>query len=106
MGTSSEPWPAESQAGPMNTKSELPELPANSTPLQFGDWLHLIAPVMKDISGVAGWWWETTLREAKGYYDDWKVNTPLKRIQIAPRLPDSLREHSSNERSRGGFRCC
>ena len=51
MGTSSEPWPAESQAGPMNTKSELPELPANSTPLQFGAWLHLIAPVIHQRSG-------------------------------------------------------
>jgi hypothetical protein len=39
----------------MNTKGELPDLPADSSPLQFGDWLHLIAPIMKDISGAAGW---------------------------------------------------
>ena len=38
------PW-AEN-AGGMNTKGELPDLPPNSSPLQFGDWLHLIAPVM------------------------------------------------------------
>ena len=80
-------------AGPMNTKGELSDLPANSTPLQFGDWLHLIAPVMSDTSGVAGWWWETTLREAKAYYEAWKVSTPLQRIQIEPRLPDALGEH-------------
>eukprot|EP00435_Cladocopium_sp_Y103_P023447 s854_g5.t1 len=77
----------------MNTKGELPELPANSSPLQFGDWLHLIAPVMKDISGAAGWWWENTLREAKAYYETWKASSPLQRIQIQPVLPDALREH-------------
>ena len=49
---------------------------------------------MKDISGVAGWWWETTLREAKVYYDNWKVSTPLQRIQIEPKLPDALKEHN------------
>eukprot|EP00435_Cladocopium_sp_Y103_P014795 s1755_g3.t1 len=91
MGRHLEPWP-EANAGQMNTKGELPELPANSTPLQFGDWLHLIAPVMKDVSGVAGWWWETTLREAKAFYETWKNSSPLQRIQIAPQLPDALRE--------------
>ena len=30
---------------------------------------------------------------AKVYYDNWKVRTPLQRIQIEPRLPDALREH-------------
>eukprot|EP00435_Cladocopium_sp_Y103_P060359 s1434_g22.t1 len=79
--------------GSMNTKMELPDLPANSSPLQFGDWLHLAAPSMKDISGVAGWWWESTLREAKVYYETWKGSTPLQRIQICPKLPDDLREH-------------
>eukprot|EP00435_Cladocopium_sp_Y103_P043722 s1132_g12.t1 len=48
---------------------------------------------MKDISGVAGWWWESTLREAKVYYEQWKGCTPLQRIQICPKLPDDLCEH-------------
>ena len=76
----------------MNTKGELPELPSDSSPLQFGDWLHLIAPVMKDISGLAGWWWETTSREARGFYEDWKRSNPLQRIQIVPKLPQELHE--------------
>ena len=50
----------------MNTQIELPDLPPDSSPLQFGDWLHLITPIMKDISDAAAWWWESTLREAKG----------------------------------------
>ena len=52
------PWTG-SEGGPMNTKTELPDLPETSSPLQFGDWLHLSTPSMKDISGVAGWWWES-----------------------------------------------
>lgn len=76
----------------MNTKGELPELPSESSPLQFGDWLQLILPIMKDISSSASWWWESTLREAKGYYEEWRRSSPLQRIQIQPRLPDDLQE--------------
>eukprot|EP00435_Cladocopium_sp_Y103_P017423 s2765_g4.t1 len=83
------PW---SEGGSMNTKTELPDLPANSSPLQFGDWIHLSTPTMKDISGVAGWWWESTLREAKCYYEQWKTSSPLQRIQIRPMLPESITE--------------
>jgi hypothetical protein len=54
------PW--HDSAGGMNTKSELPDLPATPSPLQSE------LPVMKDISGATGWWWESTLREAKCYY--------------------------------------
>jgi len=87
----------------MNTKGELPDLPQNSSPLQFGNWLHLIALVMKDISGVAGWWWENTLREAKCYYEQWKDSSPLQRTQIQPKLPDSLREHQFSRTEQRGI---
>ena len=68
--------------GVMNTKGKLPDLPADSSPLQFGDWLHLITPIMKDISEAAGWWWETMLREAKGFYEEWRRSSPLQRIHF------------------------
>ena len=83
------PW-TETAGGSMNTKGELPDLPADSSPLQFGDWLHLITPIMKDISASAAWWWESTLREAKGFYEDWRRSSPLQKIQIQPRLPEDL----------------
>ena len=51
------PWTGQ-EGGTMNTRTELPDLPASSSPLQFGGWLHVSTPSMKDISGVAGWWWE------------------------------------------------
>eukprot|EP00435_Cladocopium_sp_Y103_P055639 s1851_g18.t1 len=95
-------WP-ENAVTTMNTKGELPDLPANSSPLQFGDWLHLIAPSMKDISGVAGWWWENTLREAHCYYSQWKESSPLQRIRIRPVLPDALMEHKFQRTEQRGI---
>ena len=83
------PW-TEHSGGSMNTKGELPDLPADSSPLQFGDWLHLITPIMKDISASADWWWESTLREAKVFYENWRTSSPLQRIQIQPRLPEDM----------------
>ena len=80
------------EGGPMNTRLELPDLAEGSSPLQFGDWLHLAGPIMKDLSGTADWWWESTLREAKCYYEQWKTSSPLARIQIRPRLPEALAE--------------
>ena len=86
----------------MNTKGELPDLPSDSSPLQFGDWLHLITPIMKDISASAGWWWESTMREAKGFYEEWRRSSPLQRIQIQPRLPEDLKEaHFQRTEQRG-----
>ena len=96
------PWP-ENSGTTMNTKGELPELPPNSSPLQFGDWLHLIAPSMKDISSVAGWWWENTLREAQCYYAQWKDSTPLQRIRIQPVLPDAIRDHQFQRTEQRGI---
>jgi hypothetical protein len=95
-------WP-ENAGTTMNTKGELPELPANSSPLQFGDWLHLIAPSMKDISSVAGWWWENTLREAQCYYAQWKESSPLQRIRIQPTLPDAIKEHQFQRTEQRGI---
>ena len=94
------PWSEGS--GSMNTKGELPDLPSDSSPLQFGDWLHLITPIMKDISASAGWWWESTLREAKRFYEEWRRSSPLQRIQIQPRLPEDLQEaHFQRTEQRG-----
>ena len=56
----------------MNTRSELPDLAEGSSPL-LRDWLQLAGHIMKDLSGTADWWWESTLREAKCYYEQWKV---------------------------------
>ena len=83
------PW-SDGGVNNLNTKAELPDLLSTATPLQFGDWVHLSTPVLKDISSVSARWWELTWREAKAYYQDWQRSTPLARIQIFPKLPDEL----------------
>ena len=76
--------------GSGGTKAELPELPADSAPLQLGDWLEMCGPIMRDLSAVSARWWFLTMKEADTYYKNWRESTPLQRVQITPRLPDEL----------------
>ena len=78
--------------GAGNSKAELPELPSMASPLQFGDWIHLCGPVMRDLSSVASRWWDLTTRQAQVHYADWKQATPLQRVQIQPNVPDELQD--------------
>ena len=65
---------------------DLPELQAGDlSPLVLGDWLEMIAPVMRDLSPQAHRWWELVELEAKGYYEQWRVATPMARLQIKPK---------------------
>ena len=75
-----------------STKADLPELPSTASPLQFGDWIHLCGPVMRDLSMVASRWWDLTVRQAQVHYADWKQATPLQRVQIDPKIPDELND--------------
>ena len=45
---------------------------------------------MKDLSHVAGRWWDSTVRQAHAFYTEWKGLSPLQRVQLCPRLPDEL----------------
>ena len=87
---------------PRNFKVELPELAADASPLQFGDWIHLCQPTMHDVSAVAGRWWFLTLREAKIYYETWKTASPLERVQMTARLPDELADGSYSRTEQRG----
>eukprot|EP00438_Fugacium_kawagutii_P007098 Skav200526 [mRNA] locus=scaffold2291:63661:70974:+ [translate_table: standard] len=73
-----------------NSKVELAELPATASPLQFGDWLHLAGPAMRDIGGMAAQWWQLTTGAAMAFYEKWKLATPLQRVQLTPELPSEL----------------
>ena len=101
------PMPSSSESsggGAGGTKAELPELPNGATPLQFGDWLYLCGPIMRDISNVAGRWWDLTVRQA--------LTTKSGRCSLhcsvcnsdLGYLMNSLK-HASPERSSVGFTC-
>eukprot|EP00435_Cladocopium_sp_Y103_P018775 s4968_g4.t1 len=63
-----------------------------ASPLQFGDWIHLCGPVMRDLSSVASRWWDLTVRQAQVHYADWKQATPLQRVQLQPTVPVELQD--------------
>ena len=91
-GVESIPTSWESGGIGSSTKADLPELPCNASPLQFGDWIHLCGPVMRDLSSVASRWWDLTVRQAQTHYADWKQATPLQRVQIDPKIPEELND--------------
>ena len=54
------------------SKADLPGLPSTASPLQFGDWIHLHGPVMRDLSSLASCWWDLTVRQAQVHYPHWR----------------------------------
>ena len=90
MGVAPMPASWEASGGGSGGKAELPTLPNGASPLEFGDWLCLCGPIMKDLSHVAGRWWNATVRQAHAFYMEWKGLSPLQRVQLCPRLPDEL----------------
>lgn len=51
--------------GISGSKADLTELPGSASPLQFGDWIHLCRPVMRDLSSAASRRWDLTVRQAQ-----------------------------------------
>lgn len=82
----------ESGGGIGGCKADLPELPSTASPLQFGDWIHLCGPVMRELSSVASRWWDLTVRQAQVHYAGWKQATPLHRVQVDTRIPEELHD--------------
>ena len=71
-------------------KLELPSLPTATTPMDLGDWLILIGPIMRDLSQHATVWWERTLEAANQHYEVWRTASPLQRVQLQVSLPPDL----------------
>ena len=79
------------QAG-SGPKLELPVLPSTISPMDLGDWLILVGPVMRDLSQHAARWWQRTMEEATRYYEVWRTASPLQRVQLQVGLPADLLE--------------
>ena len=61
-------------SGGAGRHQDLPELlGSDRSPLVLGDWLEVIAPIMKDVSPQAHRWWPLVEEEARHYYE--KVET-------------------------------
>lgn len=80
------------EGGSGGSRIELPSLSESSSPLELGDWLTVIAPLMRDVSQVSAVWWERTRSRATELYQLWKRSSPMDRINIDPVLPKELKD--------------
>eukprot|EP00438_Fugacium_kawagutii_P024973 Skav217964 [mRNA] locus=scaffold3450:124613:131011:+ [translate_table: standard] len=63
---------------------ELPRLPewtTESAPVDYGDWLLLIQPMMCDLSASSAQWWELVTQYAQRWYQEHMLLTPIQRLK-------------------------
>ncbi|CAK8993422.1 unnamed protein product [Durusdinium trenchii] len=79
---------------------KLAEWNGESAPIDFSDWLLLLAPLMADLTPSSEEWWTLTLEEARQWYQKHLVKSPLDRLthQIAPSTKLSMRKWSRLEK--------
>ena len=78
----------DSQGG--GNRVDLPPLPTSLTPMDLGDWLTLIGPILRDITPQSAVWWDLTVKQARRFYEEWRTSSPVQRVRINPVLPDEL----------------
>ena len=74
---------------------DLPVLPSwNPTtgPLQLGDWLLMVGPLVADMSASSEEWWKLTIKEAEAWYKDHMQLAPLEKIQHGHATPSCLQD--------------
>ena len=75
--------------------ADLPALPPWSPttgPLQLGDWMLLITPVIADLSLTSDEWWSLMTKESEKWYQAHMALGPIDRLQHAPEVPVQLQE--------------
>ena len=74
---------------------DLPVLPpwnSQTGPLQLGDWLLLMSPVVADMSVSSQEWWEKMTREAETWYHRHMTLSPMERLTHDAKPPPSVTE--------------
>ena len=69
--------------------TKLPEIKEGELgSLVVGDWIALISPTMRDLSGSSSKWWDAVLRATTEAYSECGfVRKPLQRLYVLPRNP-------------------
>ena len=68
-------------------RSGAPDLPAltpwspNQGPLQLGDWLLTVEPIIADLSATSEVWWSLMVKSAEQWYQKHMMMPPLDRVQ-------------------------
>ena len=63
---------------------ELCEWDPSTGPIDLGDWLSLIEPIMSDLSKTSAEWWSTLMSEASQWYEKHQQLPPLSRLSHDP----------------------
>ena len=71
---------------------KLPDLDPNQAPLQAGDWVATVTPMMADLSPNSGEYWRAILCEASQLYQQWQVADPITRARVVARIPPYLQD--------------
>ena len=71
---------------------ELCEWDPSTGPIDLGDWLSLIEPIMSDLSKSSATWWSKLMLEASSWYEDHQQLPPLSRLSHDPIPSSSLRD--------------
>ena len=65
----------------------LPDLSADTGPIDLQDWLTMVGPVMADLSDTSQEWWELMLKHTKSWYDKYMTEPPMQRLLMTPTAP-------------------
>ena len=68
--------------------------------LAVGDWIALISPTMRDLSGNSSQWWDAVLQSATAAYAEWLRAEPLQRLYATPIGTHVRLRHHGEESSR------
>ena len=73
---------------------QLPMLhePGDTAPIDLGDWLTTVEPVMADLSDGSHWWWAQVVREATAWYKDYVKLRPIQRTNFEANPSDELKK--------------
>ena len=74
---------------------ELPALPpwsASQGPLQLGDWLLMVEPIVADLSATSEEWWRRMTRASEAWYNHHMSLAPLERLKHEAAVPREVSE--------------
>ena len=72
----------------------LPEPSMKMASLEAGDWLTQVKPLISDVSGKAGKWWDGVITRVTQVYLQWLEASPLERLKISAPMMTAEEEGS------------
>ena len=77
-----------------NVTTDLPKLveyKPESAPIDLGDWICVLEPIMADLSESSQQWWQKVVESARRWYGRYQTTPPLERLKLQPKDPPGTR---------------